>query len=146
MWQETQRNRQMISQILSTIFASQIGDRQTLCSSQNVSIHLRKQTPIRKQKTINAKGNKPNNDNNNSRKQKEKMLSTWSTWNCFRICTVLRVTLLCAKKKRKQWDRLKFERERKEPTAIYSPWVPLIIVNAIVYLKIYLMFLLHWDE
>ncbi|CAH3137407.1 unnamed protein product, partial [Porites lobata] len=35
-WQETQRNRQMISQILSTIFASQIGDRQTLCSSQNV--------------------------------------------------------------------------------------------------------------
>lgn len=64
----------MISQILSTIFASQIGDRQTLCSSQNVSIHLRKQTPIRKQKTINAKGNKPNNDNNNNRKQKEKML------------------------------------------------------------------------
>ena len=68
-WRETENNRQMISQILSTIFASQNGDRQTLCSSQKVSINLRKQAPIKKQKTLNTKGNKPNNN----RKQKEKM-------------------------------------------------------------------------
>ena len=54
-WRETENNRQMISQILSTIFASQNGDRQTLCSGQKVSINLRKQAPIKNRKHLTQK-------------------------------------------------------------------------------------------